>query len=186
MIKTVIVLLSYAFIALASFAQDVSPQVLEGDHQEPHQEHDTPRQKDKSGVALLAGIISYDSYIGAALEADSGSERVFKFGADYTFSQGVILGLDATGLQALESDRAFGTAYVFTGYEFDGGIRFKTGLGCIIIDDQAAAEINAEVGYTLGLGYVFDSGIIIEAAYTQIGFKGHQYGNTAFAVGYKF
>jgi hypothetical protein len=174
MIKTIIVLFSYAFIALSSFAQD------------DHQEHDTPLAKDKSGVALLAGIVSYDSYIGATLEADSGSDRVFKFGADYTFSQGVILGLDATGLQAIESDRAFGTANVFTGYEFDGGMRFKAGLGCIIVDDQAAAEINTEAGYTLGLGYAFDSGIIIEAAYTYISFKGYQYGNTAFAVGYKF
>lgn len=175
--KAILVLLSSAMAMLPAFARGEG----EGDNQEHEQQ-----PKDKSGVTLLAGIVSYDSYIGATLEVDPGSDRVFKFGADYTFSQGVILGLDATGLKTLESDRAFGTASVFTGYEFDGGIRLKAGLGCIVIDDQAAAEISTEAGYTLGLGYAFDNDLIIEAAYTHIGFKGQKYANTAIAIGYKF
>ncbi len=175
--KAILVLLSSVMTMLPAFAR--------GEGEGENQDHDQ-QPKDKSGVTLLAGIVSYDSYIGATLEVDSGSDRVFKFGADYTFSQGVIMGLDATGIQALESNRAFGTANAFTGYEFDGGIRVKAGLGCIIIDDHAAAEISTETGYTLGLGYVLDSGFIFEAAYTHISFKGQQYGNTAIAVGYKF
>lgn len=175
--KAILVLLSSVMAMLPAFAR--------GEGEGDNQEHDQ-QPKDKSGVTLLAGIVSYDSYIGATLEVDVGSDRVFKFGADYTFSQGVILGLDATGLKTLESDRAFGTANVFTGYEFNGGIRLKAGLGCIVIDDHAAAQLSTEAGYTLGLGYVLDSGITFEAAYTHISFKGHQYGNTAVAVGYKF
>jgi len=71
--KAILVLLSSIVAMLPAFARSEG----EGNTQE----HDH-QPKDKSGVTLLAGIVSYDSYIGATLEVDGGSDRVFKFGAE--------------------------------------------------------------------------------------------------------
>lgn len=139
--------------------------------------------QDKSGFALTGGMLSYDSKVGKAIEKEGGSDTVFQLGADYTFTKGFILGATSTAMQDVDGTK-FGSASFIGGYELDCGVRLKAGLGLTVLDSDYESRVDS--GYTLGLGYVFDNGIIVEGAYTDIEIEGTQYGNTVIAVGYKF
>ncbi len=145
---------------------------------------DSGVERDKSGFALTGGMFSYDSKIGKLMEADGGSENVFQLGADYTFYEGLILGLTSTSMQELDQGTKIGVATIFGGYELDCGVRLKAGLGNSVIENDNETEL--ESGLMLGLGYVFKNGLIIEGAYNDIDIDGFQYGGTSISVGYKF
>lgn len=140
--------------------------------------------QDKSGFALTGGMVNYTGKLGDYLDENDGSKYVFQLGADYTFSQGVILGVSSTAPNKLDDDNDLSAATLFAGYELDCGVRLKAGLGYSFI--QADRRTDHESGLMLGLGYAFDNGIIVEGAYTDIDGEKAKYGFTAISVGYKF
>lgn len=145
--------------------------------------------RDKTGFALTAGMLSYDSKISKNIEAAGGADTVFQLGAEYTFAKGGILGLTSTSMQDVNENLNLGTAGLFAGYELDCGVRLKAGLSFVITydEDEYGYETNVESGYSLGLGYIFGNGIFVEGSYADVETKeGVQFGNTVISAGYKF
>ncbi len=145
--------------------------------------------QDKSGFALTAGMIKYTGDFGDALEKE-GAETAFLLGADYTFSGGFILGATSTAMNEIVDDVKIGEGSFFGGYELDSGVRLKAGVGFTVLDTPRSTD--SEAGLMLGLGYVFDNGIIVEGGYTSIEVEDENDGSKSdanymsLAVGYKF
>lgn len=135
------------------------------------------KANDKSGFAIGIGATKVGGDGGDAIEYWGGNNVHPELDVSYTFSGGFILGGSGSLAQSMSGTQCtafscyqfsgeYSTGSLYGGYQLDNGLRLKAGWAGLLLQDDVYDESYLFGGVMVGAGYVFDSGLLIEAKFT--------------------